>query len=214
MDASFVILQSERSQFDARGLLIGVENASYFQNFRDLDEHRGDTHYLTSRCLGDVQGNSKDVRVGLAEVDKAGDERIHKPVKLEPSNPISIQFVCFLAQADVGFAIGTGTEVAIEASNVKLIKGSLMCIITAIEISRAMMPDNARQCAMCARTWSARLSTTRLGFRWRWASCIRLSVSCGRRCGNGLQPVTVVTNAKPFALLSAEEDVSCLFSRS
>jgi hypothetical protein len=32
-----------------------------------------------------------------AEVDKAGgNEKIHKPVKFGPSNPISIQFVCFV----------------------------------------------------------------------------------------------------------------------
>jgi len=49
-----------------------------------------------------------------------------------------------LAQADVGFAIGTGTDVAIEASDVTLIKGSLMGVITAIEISRATM-RNVRQ---------------------------------------------------------------------
>ena len=49
-----------------------------------------------------------------------------------------------LAQADVGFAIGTGTDVAIEASDVTLIKGSLMGIVTAIEISRATM-RNVRQ---------------------------------------------------------------------
>ena len=44
-----------------------------------------------------------------------------------------------LAQADVGMAIGTGTDVAIESADVVLSSGSLNCIPRVIRISRATM---------------------------------------------------------------------------
>ena len=49
-----------------------------------------------------------------------------------------------LAQADVGIAMGTGIDVAIESGDIVLMKGNLDGVVTAVSLSRATM-RNIRQ---------------------------------------------------------------------
>ena len=97
-----------------------------------------------------------------------------------------------LAQADVGFAIGTGTDVAIEASDVTLIKGSLMGVVTAIEISCATM-RNVRQNLVGAFGYNALGIPVAMGALYPFIGLLLSPLIAA--AAMAFSSVTVVTNA-------------------
>ena len=102
-----------------------------------------------------------------------------------------------LAQADVGFAIGTGTDVAIEASDVTLIKGSLLGVVTAIEISRATM-RNVRQNLVGAFGYNVLGIPVAMGVLYPFIGLLLSPLIAA--AAMAFSSVTVVTNANRLRL--------------
>jgi Cu+-exporting ATPase len=101
-------------------------------------------HPATAAAVGKKLGID-DVRAQLAPEDK------HRIVEeLRRSGAVvamagdGINDAPALAAADIGIAMGTGTDVAIESASVTLVKGDLRGIVSALVLSRATM-KNIRQ---------------------------------------------------------------------
>jgi len=97
-----------------------------------------------------------------------------------------------LAAADVGLAIGTGTDVAIEAADITLISGSLAGVVTAIDLSRATM-RNIRQNLFFALAYNGIGIPVAAGILYPFLG-IRLSPIIAA-AAMALSSLSVVTNA-------------------
>ena len=105
-------------------------------------------------CTGDNRRTAESVarELGIDEfqAEVMPDEKIEIVKRLKANGAIvamagdGINDAPALAAADVGIAMGTGTDVAIESANITLVRGDLIGIVKAMHLSRAVM-RNIRQ---------------------------------------------------------------------
>jgi len=97
-----------------------------------------------------------------------------------------------LAQASVGIAMGTGTDVAIEAASVTLVKGDLRAIAKAIRLSRATM-RNVKQNLFFAFVYNALGVPLAAGALYPFFGLLLSPIFAG--AAMAMSSVSVVTNA-------------------
>ncbi|HEY5717274.1 MAG TPA: heavy metal translocating P-type ATPase [Motiliproteus sp.] len=105
-----------------------------------------------------------------------------------------------LSQADVGFAIGSGTDVAIESADITLMRGSLHGIADAIELSRATL-KNIKQNLWGAFAYNTLGIPVAAGALFPLTGMLLSPVIAG--VAMSLSSVTVVSNANRLRLFQA-----------
>ncbi|WP_196139319.1 heavy metal translocating P-type ATPase [Aliikangiella sp. G2MR2-5] len=144
-------------------------------------------------------------KVGISEVfaDVLPEDKVEKVKQLQMENEIvgmtgdGINDAPALAMANVGFAIGTGTDVAIESADVTLMRGSLHGLADAIAVSKATL-RNIKQNLFGAFIYNVAGIPFAAGILYPFFGLLLSPVIAG--AAMAFSSLTVVTNANRLRL--------------
>ena len=166
----------------------------------------------TVMLTGDNHATAQAVarKVGISEVfsEVLPEEKANKVAELQMQNEIvgmtgdGINDAPALAMANVGFAIGTGTDVAIESADITLMRGSLHGLADAIAVSKATL-RNIKQNLFGAFIYNIAGIPIAAGALYPVFGVLLNPVIAG--AAMAFSSLTVVSNANRLRLFKAQE---------
>ncbi|WP_444989524.1 heavy metal translocating P-type ATPase [Halomonas mongoliensis] len=156
----------------------------------------GDNEHTAAAIAREV--GIDEFRAGLLPEDKHSEiERLQAAGEKVGMVGDGINDAPALARADVGFAIGQGTDVAIESAGITLMRGSLHGVASAIEISRATL-SNIKQNLVGAFGYNTLCIPIAAGVLYPFTGMLLSPMIAG--AAMSLSSITVVSNANRLRL--------------